>query len=256
MDTPPGARDRGTVIHEAIGKFNGRYPDELPNDPLRQVDRDRTRSISSRLNEYPEAARILVAALSRASRNSSSDGKHHAAVNVTALRSEIRGEIEVTSGERAFRLAATADRIEQMTDKRFAIIDYKTGRPPTTSQVMAGLIAATDARSGDPAPGRIQGLSRRRLGCRAVLSAPERRQSAGRAPAREFENSSPDQEADKALARLRDVVMKFESEDEGYRSFFRPMWMQKVYGDYDHLARVKEWSASGGEMEEPEGGEQ
>jgi hypothetical protein len=26
------------------------------------------------------------------------------------------------------------------------------------------------------------------------------------------------------------------------------MW-QKHYGDYDHLARVKEWAASGGESE-------
>jgi len=27
-----------------------------------------------------------------------------------------------------------------------------------------------------------------------------------------------------------------------------PMW-KKHYGDYDHLARVKEWSATGGESE-------
>ena len=254
VDTPPGARDRGTVIHEAIGKFNGRYPDELPNDPfdkLIEIGREHFEP----LNEYPEAAAFWWPRFRRIA-EFFVGWETSRRVNVTALRSEIRGEIEVTSGERAFRLAATADRIEQMTDKRFAIIDYKTGRPPTTSQVMAGLnpqltLEAAILRQGGykdfPVGGSVAELSYLRL---SGANPP------GEPLAREFENSSPDQEADKALARLRDVVMKFESEDEGYRSFFRPMWMQKVYGDYDHLARVKEWSASGGEMEEPEGGEQ
>jgi ATP-dependent helicase/nuclease subunit B len=32
------------------------------------------------------------------------------------------------------------------------------------------------------------------------------------------------------------------------------MWATR-YGDYDHLARVKEWSASGGELDDIWGGE-
>ena len=32
VDTPPGARDRGTVVHEAIGDFTEQFKDELPDD--------------------------------------------------------------------------------------------------------------------------------------------------------------------------------------------------------------------------------
>ena len=34
-----------------------------------------------------------------------------------------------------------------------------------------------------------------------------------------------------------------------YRSLVHPMWATR-YGDYDHLARVKEWSATGGENDD------
>ena len=42
---------------------------------------------------------------------------------------------------------------------------------------------------------------------------------------------------------------RFEDPATAYRSFVRPMWMGRRYGDYDHLARVKEWSQTGGEVE-------
>ena len=41
--------------------------------------------------------------------------------------------------------------------------------------------------------------------------------------------------------------MKFASDEQPYLSFSRPMWVGRTYGDYDHLARVREWSATGGE---------
>ena len=42
--------------------------------------------------------------------------------------------------------------------------------------------------------------------------------------------------------------------DEPYRSLVHPMWTTH-YGDYDHLARVKEWSSTGGAADESGGGE-
>jgi ATP-dependent helicase/nuclease subunit B len=60
---------------------------------------------------------------------------------------------------------------------------------------------------------------------------------------------TPDSHADIALQRLAGIVQKFLVEGEPYRSLVHPMW-KKHYGDYDHLARVKEWAASGGESED------
>ena len=50
--------------------------------------------------------------------------------------------------------------------------------------------------------------------------------------------------ARRALARFTDLVRRFDDDRQPYRALVRPMWKAR-YGDYDHLARVKEWSASG-----------
>ena len=45
----------------------------------------------------------------------------------------------------------------------------------------------------------------------------------------------------------------FDTDTEPYRSLVHPMWRTR-YGDYDHLARVKEWSSNGGEIDDIGGG--
>jgi ATP-dependent helicase/nuclease subunit B len=70
-----------------------------------------------------------------------------------------------------------------------------------------------------------------------------------------WKDSTPDAEADRALAKLTGVITKFEDEANGYLSKERPMFLRRHPGDYDHLARVKEWSLSGGEAEDEAGPE-
>ena len=48
------------------------------------------------------------------------------------------------------------------------------------------------------------------------------------------------------MRRLKGVLLAFEKDETPYRSRERPMFMRRGGGDYDHLARVKEWSLSGG----------
>jgi ATP-dependent helicase/nuclease subunit B len=71
----------------------------------------------------------------------------------------------------------------------------------------------------------------------------------------DFKTSTPDQEADRALQKLTDVARRFEDPATPYRSRERPMFQARAYGDYDHLARVKEWSLSGGAAEDAEAGD-
>ena len=71
----------------------------------------------------------------------------------------------------------------------------------------------------------------------------------------EFTDSNPDAEADRALQKLAELARRFEDPATPYRSRERPMWRARAYGDYDHLARVKEWSPSGGAGDETEAGD-
>ena len=57
-----------------------------------------------------------------------------------AIDAEVRGEMPIPlGGDRTFFLSARADRIERRNDRTFAILDYKTGQPPTGKQVRMGL---------------------------------------------------------------------------------------------------------------------
>ena len=60
-----------------------------------------------------------------------------------------------------------------------------------------------------------------------------------------FDEGAPDQHADYALAALTKVLSEFADPEKPYYSLLHPMWSNH-YGIYDHLARVREWSLTGG----------
>jgi ATP-dependent helicase/nuclease subunit B len=55
----------------------------------------------------------------------------------------------------------------------------------------------------------------------------------------------PDEAADYARAQLEVLIRKFDDGNEPYTSLNLSMWANR-YGQYDDLARIKEWSAAGG----------
>ena len=69
----------------------------------------------------------------------------------------------------------------------------------------------------------------------------------------EFESGTPDEHADRAHDKLAELAQRFDDAGVPYRSLVHPMW-KNHYGDYDHLARVKEWSSTGGAGDETGGG--
>jgi ATP-dependent helicase/nuclease subunit B len=54
----------------------------------------------------------------------------------------------------------------------------------------------------------------------------------------------PDEGADEARAKLEGLIRAFDNESQAYSSLNLSMWTNR-YGDYDDLARIKEWSATG-----------
>ena len=62
-----------------------------------------------------------------------------------------------------------------------------------------------------------------------------------------------DEMVEKHFAGMIELLNQFRDEDTPYLSRPAPKFA-KSFGDYDHLARVKEWSATGG-LADDEGGE-
>ncbi|MDP1866922.1 MAG: double-strand break repair protein AddB [Bradyrhizobium sp.] len=255
VDMPLSAADRGSAIHDALGEFTQVYATALPPDPagaLRVIGE----KYFAPLMERPEARALWWPRFNRIA------GWFAAwelvrRGDVSAIEAEIRGEIPIPlDNARIFYLSARADRIERHHDGSFAILDYKTGQPPTGKQVRMGLspqltLEAAILREGGFA-GIAAGASVSELGyVRLSGNNPP-----GEAKPLELkinksdQAQSPDVAADYARQELEKLILKFENENEPYRSLNLPMWTRR-YGSYDDLARIKEWSAAGGmEIEE------
>lgn len=155
-----------------------------------------------------------------------------------------------TVAGRDFTLTARADRIEALSGGAFAILDYKTGATASVKQVLAGFAPQL------PLEGAIlkQGGFRRVTAAGAAIGELALVKLMGREPAGEVVDirdkvKAPDEIAAEALARFKAVVDRFEDEDEPYRSLSHPQFLKRPDGPYAHLARVKEWSATGGASE-------
>ena len=246
VDTPPGARDRGTVIHGAVGDFTEQYAKGLPDDPLNALLALGEKRFAP-LQDYPEARAFWWPRFQRIARwfVAWETGRR---ANAATLFAEIEGELKIPFGERTFRLRTRADRIELLADGSYAILDYKTGSTPTEKQVRTGLSPQLTLEGAILRAGAFTGVPAGSLSQFAYVSL-RGREPAGEESAIEFKDGgTADHHADKALAKLKGIVARFEDEATPYRSLVSPMWKTR-YGDYDHLARVKEWSA-GAEDEE------
>jgi ATP-dependent helicase/nuclease subunit B len=166
--------------------------------------------------------------------------------DLLALFGEVSGRMSFAIGERRFTLIGRADRIEHRTDGSYALVDYKTGTVPTAKQVRAGLspqltLEAAMLRHGAfeniPAGATVSGLVYVKL--------------SGRTPAGDEQllDLVADDEADEARAKLEGLIRRFDDETTPYKSLNLSMWSNR-YGDYDNLARIKEWSAGRGEDDE------
>jgi ATP-dependent helicase/nuclease subunit B len=253
VDTPPGARDRGIVIHGAIGEFTQLFNDRLPNDVVSELLRLGKKHFAA-LDDFPEARAfwwprfVRIAhwfAAFEASRRP----------QVAALNAEMRGALDIALGERTFTLTARADRIERLHDERYAILDYKTGQVRTPAQVSSGLAPQLTLEGAILRAGCFEGVPRGSSIAEFLYVSLKGGEPAGERKPIAWDDRTPDAEADQARRRLTGVLEQFEQEDTPYRSRERPMFMRRGGGDYDHLARVKEWSLSGGADEAEGSGE-
>ena len=135
---PLGAADRGSFIHAAIGDFARIYAGGLPADPCGELLRLGEMHFAQ-LKDFPEARAFWWPRYERIASWFAAFEQERRAGIVAAL-AEIRGEMPIpTPSGSGFRLIGRADRIERLADGRYAILDFKTGKPPTSPQVRSGL---------------------------------------------------------------------------------------------------------------------
>ena len=206
VDTPPGAADRGSAIHEAIGAFTQGFAAALPADPEKELiafGRRASRRSMTFPRRAPSGGRASCA--SRAgSRVSSASGaprwRRCTGKSAASCRSlSARGRSPSPAAPTASSACKTAAMRSSTT---------RPGRPPTSPQVRSGLapqltLEAAILRGGgfkEFPSGSVAEL------CYVYLKGGE---PAGKPELVDFKQSGPDDYADYALQRLTEIARKF-----------------------------------------------
>ncbi|MBG0810216.1 double-strand break repair protein AddB [Methylosinus sp. H3A] len=247
LGAPKGAREIGVAVHAALAKFQEAHPKGALPEDARALLLDIARE---ELGEFLDDPSFLAFDWPRIEA-----GLDHALAFERERRAEAR-DIFVEKGAAwrltladgsVFTLSCVADRIEVDASGAAHVFDYKTGNPPTASQVGAGFspqltleaaMIEAGAFSEIGAP-RVDGAAYVRLGGK----------TGGETLWLKFKDKSFAEVVAEHRANLFVLLNQFRDPQTPYPS--RP-WVEFAsrYGDYDHLARVKEWSRDGGGGEE------
>jgi ATP-dependent helicase/nuclease subunit B len=248
IDLPPGAADRGIVIHGALSEFTRTYAAALPDDPAAALIEIGKRRFAA-LADYPEAQAFWWPRFERIAHWFAAWERERRS-KLKSLHAEIPGKIEIPVGDRIFTLRGRADRIEELAAGGHAILDYKTGQVPTDKQVGIGIAPQLTLEAAILRRGGFSDIGAARRVAELVYVSLKGGELIGEERPINFKNGNADCEAERAFAKLTEVAQRFDDEEQAYIPLVLSMWKNR-YGSYDHLARVKEWAVPGEEEDVP-----
>jgi ATP-dependent helicase/nuclease subunit B len=237
LDAEVGALDRGRIMHEVLEQFvretEGGLPQHAEARLIAMAEEAFARyaipqvALALWRPRFLRAARWFVA----------EERKRREEIARSLL--EIEGRIEIAAPAGPFVLKGRADRIDVLRDGGTAVVDYKTGKPPTDPQV---------ARFAQQLP--LEGAILEQGGFGEIGSRPASQlvyiRFSGGTVAGDTHVVKGDarERVAHALAGLSRRIAQFDLPETPYLSRIAP-YRADVAGDYDHLARVREWSLSG-----------
>jgi ATP-dependent helicase/nuclease subunit B len=227
VDADYSARWKGTEVHKVFEEW-------LQDD---QCDPDRLRSRAEQLLQgeavHPMVRALWAPRLLEAIDWAANVERENQATGRRPLKAEADGEA-VVAGVSVY---GRADRIDRLSDGGLAIIDYKTGQPPSQKAVnegfalqlgLLGLIGRAggfDDASGEPTAFEYWSLARHR-GQFGRLMCPDK-------------DMEPGEFLDHAYRNFADAVQKWLTGNEPFTAKLNPAYAP--YGDYDQLMRLEEW---------------
>ncbi|QFU17933.1 double-strand break repair protein AddB [Microvirga thermotolerans] len=240
----PGAADRGTIIHEVLGTFAAAYPRALPALALEDLLDRGARAFAGIEEAFPELYAEwwprftrLAAAFVEWERNRRAD--------IAEVYPEQPGALSIPLADGSvFTLRARADRIERRRDGGFAIVDFKTGQPPGIREVYAGFSPQLTLEAMMLMKGAFKDVP-------AAKETPDLvyvQTTGGREPIKVRE-IGPGRDETRTVAeivaeharRFEGMIARYAAGEAPYVSRPFPKYARR-FSEYDHLARVKEWS--------------
>lgn len=247
VDFAIGASEQGIGVHEALAELARQWPSgPLPATAREILVAEARRQLAPffadpawRAFRWPalEAGLDFVLGYEADRRDA-----------LAQVAGETRGELvlDLADGS-SFKLTAEADRIEVDRGGRARVVDYKTGQPPSPKQIGLGLAAQLTLEAAMARRGAFREIGKVEpdWGIYIKLGGPEGGKIV-EAPKRGADFAALAEEHFAGLTRL---LSSYRNPAQGYPSRALAQFIKRA-GDFDHLARVKEWSTSGGGAED------
>jgi len=154
------------------------------------------------------------------------------------IEQEGRLEFALADGS-AFTLTARADRIEIAPDATATIIDYKTGAPPGLNEVKVGFSPQMTLQAALLKRGAFAGVGA--FTTQGAIYLKLGGKDGGMVRAIRFKDAHFAEVAEEHFTGLKSLLSEYRDPTKGYVSRPYPKFAAKG-ADYDHLARVAEWS--------------
>lgn len=237
------ARARGTAIHAAFETFATDHPAALPEGAAEIFEALYLAELEAA--GMPHEALARETALAREAAAWVADLEQRRRADGRAIHVEKSGELTLPLPGGPFTVTAKADRIEIDPQGFGHILDYKTGKAPSKKVVETGFSPQLTLTAAILQAGGFKGLGHPEPGELTYLEITGRK-PAGREEVRALPGDESALAAANAYEGLARLIGQF---DEGrrYVSRIAPQFVKLHMSDYDHLARVFEWSTSGEE---------
>ncbi|TIS60141.1 double-strand break repair protein AddB [Mesorhizobium sp.] len=247
----PGAAERGTLFHAILHLFSRSVADPRAPEALEGlIAAGRTCFADAALP--PDVEVVWWPRFEKLAANII-EWEHGRAAAVTRRHAEERAEKTVV-GRSGVTLSGYADRVDLLAGGMADILDYKTGSSPSKAQAHTLLSPQLALEGALLRRGAFKGLGAREPSQLAFIRL-KPNGDVFEESILEY-NRKPRTAADlaeEAWARLEKLLLHYADPMTGYLSRALPFREGETGGDYDHLARVLEWSA-GGDADD-EGGE-
>ncbi len=226
--------DRGTLIHAALDQFFKICPDPHQKDALdillnigKTLFEPYTNEPSVRLFWWPRFCALgdWFITYERANR-----------LMGTHTFTEVKGQLTLMTNHGPFELIAKADRIDLLPSGLLRIIDYKTGTPPSNTDVLLGFSPQLPLEGAIALAGGFEGISS------SGVESLEFWWLKGDTKGGIIRTVPGDAEliAQASVQGLKNLIETFENEETPYTA--RPLINKGLtYNDYSNLARIGEW---------------
>lgn len=239
-----GPREWGTIFHGVLRTFVERVRHApLPPDAATGLLMDAKQAFAD-LRIEPHAWAFLAPRVERWVHGF--HGWHsdrHA--GLATIHVEEKGSLVIPLDDgSSFELTANADRLETDHAGALRIVDYKTGQAPTKKEIAAGFAPQLTLEAAIALGGGFASLADVAVLDEALyVKFGTRRDPTVTRLA--WDDRTLREVVTEHLDGLRDLLNAFRDPDTGYVARPYPQFLAR-FSDYDHLSRVKEWSATGG----------